>query len=324
MNREEVLKELVEMLDVWPTTVNRNDRCGWSWKVCRGVIQYRHDNYTSITEQDWLDVPRRVVVPSTPKQDVTREQALQFLVDRVTNWPLSANGTNFPMGWSWLVIRDSIVLSHPAHKNITKQDWTNTKQVKRLKDADLHDVAFEVDQLQNINRPCVDSTSPEGWKYVPYIVRFLGDTPNYQVHQPKPPSIPDGAERMTFVKGELVYLKHYKHKVLQFKNGEWVNDLKLDEAVKLWDSATPLTKPPTVPNDAVHQPKHYSVLDGVESIQIIASSMTRDEWRGFCMGNIMKYRMRAGKKDALQQDIDKSNEYEMLFEMYKELNRAKR
>lgn len=99
---------------------------------------------------------------------------------------------------------------------------------------------------------------------------------------------------------------------------DWLDELKNQRRTK----AT--IKPSTAPNDQVHQPKHYGVLDGVESIQIIASSMTRDEWRGFCMGNIMKYRMRAGKKDALQQDIDKANEYEMLFEKYKELNRAKR
>lgn len=77
-------------------------------------------------------------------------------------------------------------------------------------------------------------------------------------------------------------------------------------------------------NDAVKKPSHYQMIDGVESIEIIASCMTRDEWRGFCMGNELKYRLRAGKKDALQQDIDKANEYGLLFEKHKELNRYER
>ena len=213
MNREQLLNELVQTLERWPSTpVECEGKGAWSLRVCRGEIQYRNDNYSSITEQDWEK--SRLAVP-----------------------------------------------------------------------------------LYNCN--------------VKYSVSA-------------PPVIPDDAERVTIVKGEVVYLKHQGHKVWQFKNGEWLNDLKLNEAVQLWDKASPLAKPPTPPNDAVHQPKHYGVLDGVESIQIIASSMTRDEWRGFCMGNIMKYRMRAGKKDALQQDIDKANEYEMLFDKYKELNRAKR
>lgn len=74
---------------------------------------------------------------------------------------------------------------------------------------------------------------------------------------------------------------------------------------------------PAPVNDPVHKPKHYEVIDGVESIELIAAGLTLDEWRGFCLGNIMKYRFRAGKKDKLEQDIAKANEYEMLFNKHK-------
>lgn len=78
-------------------------------------------------------------------------------------------------------------------------------------------------------------------------------------------------------------------------------------------------------NDAVHQPKHYELMEGVESIEIIAASLTPAEWRGFCLGNAIKYRLRAGKKDALQQDIDKAVNYtDNLYTDHKHLNRKER
>ena len=71
--------------------------------------------------------------------------------------------------------------------------------------------------------------------------------------------------------------------------------------------------------DDVRNPKHYQIIEGVESIDIIASCLTVESWRGFCLGNIIKYRLRAGKKGDLQQDIDKANFYEELFENKKHL-----
>ncbi len=74
-------------------------------------------------------------------------------------------------------------------------------------------------------------------------------------------------------------------------------------------------------NEAVKNPKHYQIFDGVESIEVIACSLTSEQWKGFCLGNILKYRIRAGKKDKLQQDIDKANYYGELHEKYKHLCR---
>ena len=66
-------------------------------------------------------------------------------------------------------------------------------------------------------------------------------------------------------------------------------------------------------NDNVRNPKHYQIIEGMESIDMIAASMTEEMFKGFCLGNILKYRIRAGKKDTLQQDIDKANYYEELY-----------
>ena len=75
-----------------------------------------------------------------------------------------------------------------------------------------------------------------------------------------------------------------------------------------------------VTDDGVRKPSHYQVFDGVESIEIIARSMTVSEFRGFCMGNVLKYRLRAGKKSELatmEKDLDKAAFYQELFDLHK-------
>lgn len=72
--------------------------------------------------------------------------------------------------------------------------------------------------------------------------------------------------------------------------------------------------------DGVRKPSHYQVFDGVESIEIIARSMTVSEFRGFCMGNVLKYRLRAGKKSELatmEKDLNKAAFYQELFDLHK-------
>lgn len=84
---------------------------------------------------------------------------------------------------------------------------------------------------------------------------------------------------------------------------------KLREAIK-----------PAVTDDGVRKPSHYQVFDGVESIEIIARSMTVSEFRGFCMGNVLKYRLRAGKKSELasmEKDLNKAAFYQELFDLHK-------
>lgn len=88
---------------------------------------------------------------------------------------------------------------------------------------------------------------------------------------------------------------------------QWVGDKSLYELDHLED---------------VRFPVHYGVLDGLEAIEIIASSLSLSEFRGYCLGNILKYRLRAGKKDDLRKDIKKADEYVLLFDEYKHLCKA--
>lgn len=75
--------------------------------------------------------------------------------------------------------------------------------------------------------------------------------------------------------------------------------------------------------DSVNSPKHYAVFDGTEAIEIIANSLTQEEFRGYCFGNLLKYRLRCGKKDDVTQELNKADKYKELYENYKHLCRNK-
>lgn len=73
-------------------------------------------------------------------------------------------------------------------------------------------------------------------------------------------------------------------------------------------------------SDDARNPSHYQVFPDVESIEIIARSMTHAEFKGFCLGNVLKYRLRAGKKSELatmEKDLKKADFYKELFEQHK-------
>lgn len=71
--------------------------------------------------------------------------------------------------------------------------------------------------------------------------------------------------------------------------------------------------------DAVNHPKHYAVFEQLEAIEVIASSMTTEQFYGYCLGNILKYRLRAGGKDDVMQELGKADKYQKLFTQFKSL-----
>ncbi|ADV88584.1 DUF3310 domain-containing protein [Vibrio vulnificus] len=70
-------------------------------------------------------------------------------------------------------------------------------------------------------------------------------------------------------------------------------------------------------SDPVHHPKHYEVIQGVEAKDIIQPALDSladklTPWQAYCLGNILKYRLRAGSKDKLEQDINKALKYKEM------------
>lgn len=63
-------------------------------------------------------------------------------------------------------------------------------------------------------------------------------------------------------------------------------------------------------DEAVKSPKHYKLPGlNIESIDVLRSVLTPEEFKGFCRGNALKYLIRAGKKDSELQDIKKAAVY---------------
>ena len=73
----------------------------------------------------------------------------------------------------------------------------------------------------------------------------------------------------------------------------------------------------TLDNNMVTKPKHYEFFEGVEAITIIARSMTEKQFAGYCMGNALKYRLRAGKKLNTEEDLKKADYYKELFQKHR-------
>lgn len=72
--------------------------------------------------------------------------------------------------------------------------------------------------------------------------------------------------------------------------------------------------------EGVTKPSHYMLFDDIEAIEVIARSMTREQFKGYCLGNILKYRLRAGKKSELatmEKDLHKAAFYQELFDLHK-------
>ncbi|MCO4332127.1 DUF3310 domain-containing protein [Staphylococcus hyicus] len=108
------------------------------------------------------------------------------------------------------------------------------------------------------------------------------------------------------------------------------DDMTLGE-IRAMDPRKPhLNKPEVTPTDdqpsaesieGVTKPSHYMLFDDIEAIEVIARSMTREQFKGYCYGNILKYRLRAGKKSELaylEKDMAKAGFYGELYEKHKD------
>ena len=62
--------------------------------------------------------------------------------------------------------------------------------------------------------------------------------------------------------------------------------------------------------DIVNKPKHYDFAPGIEAIDVIEATLTTEQFKGYLIGNSLKYRLRAGDKGDAMQDIAKAKWYQ--------------
>lgn len=61
--------------------------------------------------------------------------------------------------------------------------------------------------------------------------------------------------------------------------------------------------------EQVERPAHYLTFPDMQAIDIIKQVLTTEEFLGYCKGNILKYRLRAGEKGEPLIDIAKADKY---------------
>lgn len=61
-----------------------------------------------------------------------------------------------------------------------------------------------------------------------------------------------------------------------------------------------------VKNESVN---HYELWEGNEAIDVIKRILSKSEYIGFLKGNILKYQLRLGKKDNVEKEMIKIEDY---------------
>lgn len=62
-------------------------------------------------------------------------------------------------------------------------------------------------------------------------------------------------------------------------------------------------------NDEVNHPQHYQLFPDMEAFDVIKRTLSPEELRGYLKGNILKYRLRAGKKGDAAKCVAKADWY---------------
>ena len=93
------------------------------------------------------------------------------------------------------------------------------------------------------------------------------------------------------------------------------------QEAKIWPTEERIDTIGTNGNEGEHyeevvHPLHYQAF-GIDVMEIVARSMTEEAFRGFCLGNWLKYKLRAGNKGTPDSDLAKSENYKTMFDGYK-------
>ena len=67
------------------------------------------------------------------------------------------------------------------------------------------------------------------------------------------------------------------------------------------------------PKDMVHNPSHYQLEDGTEVKMHILALLGKEGFIAYAKGNIIKYTARLGKKDNMDQELGKIQEYAQMI-----------
>ena len=116
---------------------------------------------------------------------------------------------------------------------------------------------------------------------------------------------------------KIIYITHIGDEEayrLQREDDGFIPDqyFNIKQLVPAFDAHTGETEAPSPYHD-----KHYNGCI-IEPILLMQKYLTKEQFEGFLLGNIIKYRVRAGHKDDAKKDIDKALRYEQWLREFQE------
>ncbi|MBV5131893.1 DUF3310 domain-containing protein [Staphylococcus epidermidis] len=97
---------------------------------------------------------------------------------------------------------------------------------------------------------------------------------------------------------------------------KWVADVEaidgrtwtIDDSYDFYSLTNENEEPQKTLDDKVNHPSHYQGRKGIDVIEFLYQQLTFEEFKGFMKGNMIKYPVRAGRKDNELADIKKTRD----------------
>lgn len=133
--RAEALQFLVERLESWPDVIDDAPLCpGWGWESAEGGTWMTGPNGESIVRSQWKNeagLQLFVSVEDAQPAPYTRDEALQFLVERLDSWPADIADAPLCPGWGWAAHpgKKEFVIFHNGSilRGIVRDDWCKAR-----------------------------------------------------------------------------------------------------------------------------------------------------------------------------------------------------
>ncbi len=312
--REEVIETM--STKTWPSTVAQINTTfpGWTWCTSINGNMYLASNTSNTEEVHRHNIPTFAPpqpvhttpamtqpVPPGNKPTLNRFDATAYMLQH--QWPDVGDDNVIapPHGWKWHENDSVMWLYCGGFPNIHKDDVERLREVKPP-------------QPVHTTTPVTQLTPPQPAPPVysrEQVIEIMHNRGSRQwpIHLSGDlraiPNVPHGWEWRKDVAGDTYLLS------------------KISNRVILERDVFPPTQPATPTKDPVNSPAHYEVFEDLEAIEVIACALTREQWYGYCLGNTLKYRLRAGKKEntPVGVDLGKADKHTPMFEQFKELNR---
>ena len=117
---------------------------------------------------------------------------------------------------------------------------------------------------------------------------------------------------------------HYNDGYICLSNSEWSDQCEaatalrqnvIEVVISAWKMSHQVTGNDTrlsnepIPHKTLDPKSGHYDAGGIETIEVLKAKLTKEQYKGYLLGNIIKYSTRANFKDQFNRDIEKINVY---------------